>query len=79
MELDALEFPAILGRVAAATGTPHGEELALALEPSADQTEVARRQALTAEAVALLDASAEPPLQGISDVRDAAALARWPR
>ena len=41
-------------------------ELARALVPSADADEVARRQALTAEAVALLDDSAEPPLEGIA-------------
>ncbi len=34
MDLAALEFPAIVDRLAAATGTPRGEELALALEPS---------------------------------------------
>jgi DNA mismatch repair protein MutS2 len=75
MDLVALEFPAILDRLAAAAGTPPGEELARALAPSVDVAEVTRRQALTAEAVALLDASAEPPLEGISDVRDAVELA----
>ena len=46
-----------------------------ALEPSPDPDEVARRQALTAEAIALLDESLEPPLDGISDVREQAAHA----
>jgi DNA mismatch repair protein MutS2 len=73
--LAALEFPAIVERLAAATATPHGAELAHALAPSADPDEVSRRQALTAEAVALLDISAEPPLEGIDDVRETAALA----
>ena len=58
-----------------ATATPHGEELARALVPSADADEVARRQALTDEAIALIEESAEPPLEGIHDVRDAAAHA----
>jgi DNA mismatch repair protein MutS2 len=73
--LAALEFPAIVERLVAATATPHGAELARELLPSADSEEVSRRQALTAEAVALLDISAEPPLDGIDDVRDPAALA----
>jgi DNA mismatch repair protein MutS2 len=75
MELAALEFPAIVDRLAAATGTPHGEELARALVPSAGAAEVERRQALTAEAVVLLDSSAEPPFEGIADVRATAELA----
>ena len=41
----------------------------------ADPDEVARRQALTAEAIALLDESLEPPLDGIRDVREQAAHA----
>ena len=73
--LDVLEFSAIAERLAAATGTPRGAELARALRPSADAAEVARRQALTAEAIVLLDDAAEPPLHGIHDVRDAAAHA----
>ena len=73
--LDALEFPALVERLAAATATPHGEELARALVPTADADEVARRQALTGEAIALIEVSAEPPLEGIHDVRDAASHA----
>lgn len=67
--LAVLEYPAVLARVAAATATPPGRELALALEPSGVPDEVARRQALTAEAIALHDESAEPPLAGAVDVR----------
>jgi DNA mismatch repair protein MutS2 len=67
--LAALEFPALVVRLAGATATPYGEELARALVPSADVAEVVRRQALTAEAIALGDESAEPPLEGIHDVR----------
>ena len=73
--LTALEFPAIIERLAAAAATSHGAELVRALAPSADPDEVSRRQALTAEAVTLLDNSAEPPLDGIDDIRGAAALA----
>jgi DNA mismatch repair protein MutS2 len=73
--LATLELPAILDRLAAATGTARGAELARSLEPSPDPEEVARRQALTAEAVTLLDEAAEPPLAGIRDVRAAASHA----
>ena len=69
--LAALEFPAIAERVAAAAATALGGDLGRALTPSADPDEVARRQALAAEAVALVEVSAEPPLRGIADVRDA--------
>ena len=73
--LEALEFPAIAERVAHAAATEHGAGLARALAPSPDLEEVARRQALTTEVIALLDLAAEPPLEGIEDVREAAALA----
>src|SRR5919198_1861701 len=72
MDLAALEFPAIVERLAAARGPAYGEELARALTPANDPAEVARRQALTAEVVGLLDESLEPPLEGIHDVRAAA-------
>ena len=75
MELLALEYPAILQRLATATETPLGEELARALTPSTDAAEVAYRQAVTAEVIALFEASEEPPLAGIHDVREAAELA----
>jgi DNA mismatch repair protein MutS2 len=67
--LEVLQFPAITARLAAAAETAYGEELARALVPSGDPEEVARRQALTAEVTALFELSAEPPLQGIHDVR----------
>jgi DNA mismatch repair protein MutS2 len=73
--LAVLEFPAIVERLVAATESEPGAELAVALLPSADPDEVARRQALTAEAVALIEASAEPTLAGVLDVREAAARA----
>ncbi len=70
--LELLEFPAIVERLAAATATPQGAARAVALEPSGDAVEVARRQALTAEAIALLDEAAEPSLAGAVDVSAAA-------
>ena len=73
--LAALELPAITGRLAAASSTELGAERAGALLPATELDEVVARQALTAEAVALLDAAQEPPLAGIADVRDAAARA----
>jgi DNA mismatch repair protein MutS2 len=73
--LESLQFPAITARLVAATETAHGEELARGLVPSGEHEEVARRQALTAEVTALFELSAEPPLQGIHDVRASAELA----
>jgi DNA mismatch repair protein MutS2 len=73
--LAALELPAITGRLAAASATELGAEQARSLLPATDPAEVKVRQALTAEAVALLDAALDPPLAGIADVRDAAARA----
>jgi DNA mismatch repair protein MutS2 len=73
--LTALEYPAILERLVGAASTSYGAELCRTLIPSADANEVARRQALTAEAIGLLDEAAEPPLRGIRDVRDAVAHA----
>jgi len=69
--LAVLEYPALVERLACATETTYGAELARALEPVSDLAEVARRQALTAEAIALLDQAEEPPLRGIRDVREA--------
>jgi DNA mismatch repair protein MutS2 len=68
--LAALELPAIVERLASLSETEHGAEAARALEPSSDVAEVVRRQALTAEAVALLQAAAEPALAGVADVRE---------
>ena len=72
---EALELPALLERLASASATEPGAALARSLEPSGDEAEVRRRQLLTTEAVALLDAATEPELHGISDVRPAAARA----
>ena len=73
--LDALEFGAIRQRVARAAATEQGEAAAHSLEPSPDPDDVAGRQALTSEAIALLDAAEEPPLDGIRDVREQASRA----
>src|SRR5260221_1748744 len=73
--LAALELPAITGRLAAASCTELGADRAGALLPATGLDQVVTRQALTAEAVALLDAAQEPSLGGIADVRDAAARA----
>ena len=73
--LEELEFPAIAERLAGLASTSRGEELARGLMPSPEPEEVARRQALTAEAVALLDEAAEPPLERVADVREASVLA----
>jgi DNA mismatch repair protein MutS2 len=67
--LSALELPAILERLAAAAATEIGAALARSLVPSPLPDEVAARQALTTEAVALLDGADDPPLSGIADVR----------
>ncbi len=75
--LRVLELPAILERLRGAAESEYGATLAEALRPSADAEEVLRRQALTAEAIALLDRSAEPSFAGIADVRaDVARAAR---
>ena len=73
--LELLELPAILDRLAAAAASEPGKERCLALEPAVEPPEVARRQALTSEAVGLLEESAEPELADVHDVREAAEVA----
>jgi DNA mismatch repair protein MutS2 len=73
--LTVLEFDSIVDRLRDATESAYGATLASALLPSADPAEVAARQALTAEAVALLDHAAEPSFAGLADIREAAARA----
>ena len=73
--LAVLELPAILERLAAVAATPIGAAQARAAVPADDPQEVARRQALTAEAIALFEASTDPQLGGVEDVREAAQLA----
>jgi DNA mismatch repair protein MutS2 len=75
--LELLELPAILDRLAAAATSEPGAALASTLSPSSDSATVAGRQALTSEAVGLLERSEEPELGAVRDVRpDAAAAAR---
>jgi DNA mismatch repair protein MutS2 len=66
--LEALELPAILERLANAAATGLGARLARALAPAVSADEVDARQALTAEAVALLDGADDPPLAGVTDI-----------
>ena len=73
--LELLELPAILERLAAIAASEPGQAAALALAPSDDREEVADRQALTSEAVALVDHAAEPELGRARDIRPAAELA----
>jgi DNA mismatch repair protein MutS2 len=73
--LRMLELPAILDRLAAAAMSEPGRELAGGLRPSPDPEVVARRQALTTEGVAVLEAAAEPDLTDVFDIRASAALA----
>src|SRR5512147_1744312 len=73
--VELLELPAILERLAGLAASEPGRELAEALRPSPDPDEVASRQALTAEAIALVEQSLEPDLASVRDVRPAVALA----
>ena len=73
--LELLELPEILDRLAVAAASEPGRMQALALRPSADPYEVAARQALTTEAVTILEQSAEPDLAGARDVRPAVEVA----
>lgn len=65
---DLLELPAVRERLAGMTAFAGGRGLALALTPSADPGEVARRRALTEEAVRLRELGVGGP-GGASDVR----------
>jgi len=67
--LQILELPKILERLAEHTSFSAGRELALSLQPSPDDDEVARRQGETSEARALLDDRADVSLGGARDVR----------
>ena len=71
-DLELLELPAVLARLAAAAASEPGALLAEGLRPSADAEVVHLRQQQTTEAIALLDDAAEPDLGGVADVTDAA-------
>ncbi|HEY8883862.1 MAG TPA: endonuclease MutS2, partial [Chloroflexota bacterium] len=74
--LDLLEFPRIRADLASRCGFSISKELALALEPSADGVLVARRLALTSEAVRVLNLSPNLTTGGARDVRPAVERAR---
>lgn len=66
-----LEFDKIRRRLAAATGSPLGRELAEALCPSTDETVIGRLQEETAEACRLLRLEPSFALSGWHDLREA--------
>ena len=67
-DLELLELPAVLARLAAATVSEPGALLAEAVRPSGDAGRVHQRQQQTTEAIGLLDAAAEPDLGDVADV-----------
>jgi DNA mismatch repair protein MutS2 len=73
--LEVLELPAVVERLAAHAASEPGRALALALAPSGDPEEVARRARLTEEGVLLLERGIAPDLAGAADVREEAAHA----
>ena len=74
-DLELLELPAVLARLAAATQSDPGAVLAGRLRPTADLAEVRVRHERTKEALSLIEASAEPELGGATDVIEAAEIA----
>ena len=74
-DLELLELPAVLARLAAATASEPGPTLAEALRPSPDADVVRLRQQQTSEAISLIEDSAELDLGGATDVSEAAELA----
>ena len=73
--LELLELPAVLDRLANAAASEPGRRLAGALRPAFELDDVARRQRLTSEAIAVLDAAAEPDLRNLHDISADAELA----
>ncbi len=74
-DLELLELPAVLTRLAAAAASDPGARLAETLRPSADDGQVRLRQQQTTEAISLLDETADPDLGGVVDVSEVAAVA----
>ncbi len=64
-----LELPAVLSRLAEYTSFSAGRELALALTPSSDVSEVSYRQGETAEARTLMSIKPDLRLGGVHDLR----------
>jgi DNA mismatch repair protein MutS2 len=73
--LQTLEYPKILERLADETAFSASRELALALQPADDLSEVRRRQQYTTEARRLLDMRPDAGVQAAHDVRPLVALA----
>jgi len=71
-----LEYPKILDQLAGHTSFSAGRELALALRPSADFDEVARRQGETTQAKELLARQGNVSLSGAHDVRPQVRMAQ---
>ena len=66
--LALLDFPEVRRRLASETTFPRAGEMALALTPSYDADEVARRHDETAEAAALLREGSDVALRAVEDV-----------
>lgn len=73
--LAALDFPAIVERLAERAATPMGAELARRVRPLAGRLAVRRAQAETTEARRLLDEGHGLPFDGVRDIRAAVARA----
>lgn len=73
--LRILEYPKVLDRLAEHTAFSAGRELALALTPTGDFDEVARRQQETAEAKDWIAAKGDVSLGGARDIRNHVKLA----
>jgi len=74
--LELLEFPRVRAQLAAFCGFSVSKELADALEPTSDAALVARRLALTSEAVRVLNSSPNLTTGGARDVRNPVERAR---
>ncbi|HVC32395.1 MAG TPA: endonuclease MutS2 [Chloroflexota bacterium] len=74
--IELLEFPEIRAQLASFCGFSASKELAQALEPTADGVLVARRLALTSEAVRVLNLSPNLSVGGARDVRPSVERAR---
>jgi DNA mismatch repair protein MutS2 len=74
-DLEALELPKVLERLAARTAFSASRELALALRPASELAEARRRQQETAEARRLLELRPELSIGGARDIRPRAVAA----
>ena len=67
--VQALEFPKVLAKVAQEAGFSIGRERVLALRPTTDPADAARRLAFTSEAVRLLEEQPRAAVGGAHDIR----------